>query len=285
EEIGGSQSEASVAGLNVIVQRRDLYSRIDPRGFELEREARELAQVPDAALTAMQIERRNRLLLEAAYPNYVRKLYGLGWRPAVLVEGAVGLLVALMFWLWYRDWPRDHPACNVAELAVIEGGRPPGITDPHGTVGGLPLYYLVRSRSLWCSSLSQFGTNFGWIFLLSWLPRYLRDVHHVPIVERGWMAFTPPIVGIAGMFCGGWLADRLVRAVGLRWGRRLPMALTRFTAMAAYLACLGLHSPWPIVLTLALVSLSVDMGTPSVWAFKQDVGGRHVGSVLGWGNM
>jgi nitrate/nitrite transporter NarK len=36
---------------------------------------------------------------------------------------------------------------------------------------------------------------------------------------------------------------------------------------------------------LAIVSLSVDMGTPSIWAFMQDVGGRNVGSVLGWGNM
>src|SRR5207249_7313347 len=78
---------------------------------------------------------------------------------------------------------------------------------------------------------------------------------------------------------------RLVRAVGLRWGRGLPMSLTRFMAMAAFLACLGLDSPWLIVAMLAIVSLSVDMGTPSIWAFMQDVGGRHVGSVLGWGNM
>jgi nitrate/nitrite transporter NarK len=34
-----------------------------------------------------------------------------------------------------------------------------------------------------------------------------------------------------------------------------------------------------------VVSFSVDFGNPANWAFKQDVGGRHVGSVLGWGNM
>jgi hypothetical protein len=28
-----------------------------------------------------------------------------------------------------------------------------------------------------------------------------------------------------------------------------------------------------------------DLGVPAVWAYGQDVGGRHVGSVLGWGNM
>jgi nitrate/nitrite transporter NarK len=273
------------AGLNEILQRRDLYGRIDPNEYELEREGRDLAKLAESALTPAQVERRNRLLLEAAFPDHIRKLYGLGWRPVMLVYGAFGVLLALAFWVWYRDRPRDHPACNQAEVAIIEGGRPAGLTAPHGKVSGLPLNYILRSRSLWCSSVSQFGTNCGWIFLLSWLPRYLSEVHRVPIVERGWMAFTPPIVGIFGMFCGGWLTDRLVRSIGLRWGRGLPMAMTRFTAMAAYLVCLGLHSPWPIVIVLSLVSLSVDMGTPALWAFTQDVGGRHVGSVLGWGNM
>jgi ACS family glucarate transporter-like MFS transporter len=207
------------------------------------------------------------------------------WRPAMLVYGAVGAVMAGVFWVFYRDRPRDHPGCNWSEIEIIESGRPPGITAPHGRVGSLPLKYLVRSRSLWFSSLSQFGTNFGWVFLLTWLPRYFVEVHDVPLVHRGWMTGIPTLVGIAGMFCGGWLTDRLVPAVGLRWGRRLPMALSRFSAMAAYGACLALHGPWPIVAALALVSFSVDLGTASVWAFKQDVGGRHVGSVLGWGNM
>src|SRR5262249_3105007 len=87
------------------------------------------------------------------------------------------------------------------------------------------------------------------------------------------------------MFCGGGLPDRLVRAIGLRWGRGLPMALTRFAAMIAYLVCLGMNAPWPVVIALSVVTLSVDMGTPALWAFMQDVGGQHVGSVLGWGNM
>jgi ACS family glucarate transporter-like MFS transporter len=207
------------------------------------------------------------------------------WRPVMYVYGVAGFVVAAAFWFFYRDRPRDHPGCNAAEIALIESGRPPGITVPHGKVGGMPLYYIMRSRSMWCTSLSQFGTNFGWVFLLTWLPRYLVEAHDVPLVNRSWMTALPTLVGIAGMFTGGWLTDRLVRSIGLRWGRGIPMSLTRFSAMAAYLACLALDSPWPIVAVLAVVSFSVDLGTPALWAFTQDVGGTHVGSVLGWGNM
>jgi MFS family permease len=105
------------------------------------------------------------------------------------------------------------------------------------------------------------------------------------VVQRGWMAGLPLLVGLIGMLYGGWLTDRLTRWLGQRWGRGLPMSLSRFVATAAFLACLGLRSPWLVTLALAVVALATDLGTPSVWAFVQDVGGRHVGSVLGWGNM
>jgi len=65
----------------------------------------------------------------------------------------------------------------------------------------------------------------------------------------------------------------------------LPMALTRFSAMGAYLACLFLDAPWAVTVAFCAVAVSTDLGTPSVWAFKQDIGGRYVGAVLGWGNM
>jgi nitrate/nitrite transporter NarK len=258
---------------------------VDLDAFALPAEARRLAEVPDDQLTEAQVERRNRLLLETAYPKQVRKLYGVGWRPVMLVFGAAGLVVAAAFWLGFRNRPGEHPGCNDQELALIEQGRPASATNPYGRVGGLPLGWLLRSRSLWLSSVSQFGTNFGWAFLGLTLPRYLADAHHVPDVPRGWMTGLPIFCGMFGMFAGGWVTDRLTRRIGLRWGRGLPMTLTRFVAMAAYLACLWLRSPWAVTAALALVAVATDFGTPAVWGFVQDAGGRHVGSVLGWGNM
>ena len=39
----------------------------------------------------------------------------------------------------------------------------------------------------------------GWVFLITWLPRYLKEVHQVPIYQRGWMTSVPVLVGMAGM--------------------------------------------------------------------------------------
>jgi nitrate/nitrite transporter NarK len=144
---------------------------------------------------------------------------------------------------------------------------------------------MMASATLWFSCFSQFMTNLAWVFLATWLPRYLDEVHNVDRTERGWMAGAPLFVGWFGMLLGGWLTDRLVPVVGLRWGRGLPMSVSRFVAMAAYLICLADPTPWVATAAFALVAFATDIGIGATWAFLQDVGGRNVGSILGWTNM
>lgn len=289
--------ENLVAALNVSLRRPDLYERADLNQFKLEDEAKKLAAVPGTELAQEQLERRNRLLLEAVFPDHIRRIYGAGWRPAMLVYGLAGIVVAVAFWIGFRNRPEEHPGCNPAEVALITGENEQRGLGPAGTspaarqapsqprIGGIPLGLLIRSVNQWSSSLAQFFTNFGWAFLVTLLPGYLQTVHKVSLVEVGFMSFLPIFVGMFGMFAGGWVTDGLTRLTGQRWGRRLPVVLTRFAAAAAFACCLVLHTPWSVTIALCVVAISTDLGTPSMWAFCQDTGGRHVGSVLGWGNM
>lgn len=238
-------------------------------------------------LSPLESERLNRLLLEAVFPESIRKLYVAGWRPVMFVYGGAGLLVALMYWWLVRDHPSAHPGCNAAERALIAHGRPASVPDSEGrSAGGVPLGPLLTDVSMWLMCLVQFTTNLGWAFLPLLLPTYLLEEHHVPIIERGWMASVPLALGMLGMLAGGRLTDWAARRMGIRWGRALPVALTRLLAAIAYLLVFLLPlGPWAATLVLALVAIGTDMGSPAVWAFMQDVGGRNVGSILGWGNM
>jgi sugar phosphate permease len=273
------------AGLNEILDQRDFVQPADLKELPLSAEARSLAERDRSTLSETQIVRLNRLVLEAAFPQNVKKLYALGWRPVMLVYGSAGVLMALLFWLCFRDRPDEHPLCNRAEQALIAAGPSSAAANTKAATGGLPVLAMLKNFSLWMSSLSQFGTNFGWVFLMSWLPRYLDEVHHVPIGERSWLSSAPLFVGIVGMLLGGWLTDRLTRRLGLRWGRCLPLSLSRFVAMAAFASCAVVGSAWGATLAFIVVALATDLGTPAIWAYNQDVGGRYVGSVLGWGNM
>lgn len=282
----GASPDVLREGLNTLLRRPDLYRDEDfGRLRNLERDAVDLlaARRAGTTLSEQQTERLNRLLLEATFPAEIGKLYVRGWRPVVISYGLAGIVVALFFGMVFRNSPSLHPRCNAAERALIDAGRDtaaaPVALEP------LPIAVILRSRSLWLSSISQLTTNLGWLFLVTFLARYLVEVHEVPILERSWMAAVPPLAGIAGMFLGGQFTDTLVRRIGLRWGRAIPMAATKFFAAGAYVACLWLDRPWAATIALAASFFFADLGVSAIWAFMQDVGGRHVGSMLGWGNM
>lgn len=284
--IGEVQVDRLAKGLSAAMTVADLCRSHDmARIATRERELVKLVERPRESLSAVEIERLNRLFLEAVFPDQIKKLYGRGWRPVFLLYGGIGLFVAALFWIVVRDRPGDHPRVNAAEMQLIAGPNASDAAAVQAMAGSLPVAALLSNFSLWMSCVSQFFTNLGWLFLVTWLPRYLLEQHHVPIIQRGLMSAAPIFVGWFGMLSGGWLTDRLVRGIGLRWGRGLQMCVSRFTAMAAYLVCLLHPSPWVATLAFAVVAFSTDIGTPAVWAFNQDVGGRYTGSVLGWGNM
>ena len=251
--------------------------------LSLEREASRL--LAKSELTDRQNGRLNRFVLESLHPDSLRKLYVAGWRRMMFIYGSLGLLVCGLIWWITRDRPAEHPRCNDAEVKLIEDDPRMMTTRGRGKVGRPPIKQLLCSRSIWLDCVAQWCTNVGWVFVMTWAPKYFEEVHQAPVETRAWMTSIPPLVGWAGMLLGGGLTDYLVKKVGLRWGRALPMSLSRFLAMGAYIVCLFQPSAWLAVAMLSIVTFATNLGTGAGWAFKQDVGGRHVGSVLGWGNM
>lgn len=294
-ELSMSPAEQSrlLQELNQLLERPDLYVPERLEDVKLENEAGRLIKKSESGLLNVgQRARLNRFALEAVLPEGVAKLYGRGWRPTMYVYGGIGLFVMAIFFLVVRNRPEEHPWCNREEVALIEAGR----ITPSGTAqtASFPLGLILRNASMWLNCFMQIGTNIGWLFVVVSFPRYLAQVHQVPLSRQGWLNAVILFVGGVGMLFGGWTTDSLTRRLGLRWGRGLPMVVTRFTAAAGFGACVLFGTVWAatplnsalaFTVALSLVTFSTDLGNPAVWAFCQDVGGRNVGSVLGWGNM
>lgn len=270
--------------LSQIIRQRTFFESSGLKGVSLEKEATRLLRMPATELTTQQSQRLNRLVLEGLHRKSIKKIYVAGWRPMMFAYGSLGLIVAGLVWFTSRNIPSQHPWCNKEEVALIRGERSSSNAESK-KLDGVPILPLLCSRSMWLCCASQWFTNIGWLFLMTWAPRYFLTVHKVSVEELALMVSIPPLVGWAGMLSGGGVTDWLVSRIGLRWGRGLPMSLSRFVAMAAYLACWASPSPWFAVAMFSVVAFSTDFGTPSVWAYMQDAGGRHVGSILGWGNM
>lgn len=276
------EAELLVAELNHLLGRGVPADAEQLALIKLESEANPLLERRDA-LTDAERHRLNRLILEAVFPESIRKLYVHGWRPVMLWYGLAGVFVAGWFFWQARDRAAQHPRVNAAELSLIHAGVPQD--DARATSAGVPFRAILANRTMWLLSISAVGTNLGWVFLVSLLDRFLYTVHQVPYVERGFMQSVPLFVGWAGMMLGGWWTDRLTRRRGVRIGRALPIAVSRFIAMIAFALMLLHPSPWVCIALLAIVAFGTDLGSPAIWSVCQDVGGRSTAAVLGWGNM
>lgn len=293
----GVETHDLVAMLNRMIQAEDVYNEQQMGTVKLPKEGLRMLALANRGieLSHDQRVRFHRFLLEGIFPRGIAKLYGKGWRPIMYIYGFAGIFVAAFFWFFFHNRPEVHRWSNKAEHALILQGREEVARHDGQKLEPAPVMALVKSFNMWCSCFSQWGTNIGWVFLVTWLSRYLLDVHNVPILERGTMAMTPVLVGMLGMMSGGKVTDMLAVRLGVKWGRRIPIAGSRVLALSAYLCCVGittwfpgtsaLNTPWVFVALFSVVAFSTDFGTPSVWAFTQDIGGRQVGSVLGWGNM
>ena len=275
-----------VSGLNTILEQPQLATTKAVLGLNLAQQVKTLMSQRDAgrSLTQPETERLNRLILEATFPKAIGKIYVKGWRHVFTVYGIIGLFVALLFGIVARNRPEEQPWCNAAEVALIQEGRIP-TTSASNAKTSVDWGKVLQSRSLWLSSLSQFTTNIGWLFVTAKLPDYLDQVHHVEIIQRGYLSSVPMGAGVVGMLLGGKLTDWLRIRLGLRWGRGLPMGLTRFGAAGAYIGLLFTTDPYVATALCATVAFFTDLGVAATWAFVQDAGGRYVGVVLGFGNM
>lgn len=201
-----------------------------------------------------------------------------GWRTTFVLFGAVGVAWAAWWWLWFRDEPHEKHGISTAERAEI------GAFAGHAH-HGLPWREVGRHANLWWLMLMYLLYNWNAFFYLSWLHTFLekgRGFDKADLVAWSWLPFV--FGGVANLL-GGVVSDRLVRRVGLKWGRR-AVGLSGLGCAAIFTgATLLTDDKFLTVLFLAIGFAGSDFMLPVAWAVCLDVGGRHAGAVSGAMNM
>ena len=125
---------------------------------------------------------------------------------------------------------------------------------------------LATSRSLWALTAYYVFASFGWSFFVSWMPRYLDDVHHMKfdVSESVWK--QPLLYGGLSCLAGGVLSDWLVRRSGRKWLGRALFPLTGMTTAAAAIYCVRfVDDPDYAVALMCLAGAAHDFGQGANW--------------------
>jgi MFS family permease len=206
------------------------------------------------------------------------------WRVGFWMSGMLGAVWVVSFYPWFRDDPADVPAVNRRELEFIHAGRGPDVGHRHAVAGVWGA--LFTSGSLWAIALMYFTGGFGWSFFMSWMPRFLKEVHHVKFENSELMNAMPLFFGGMSCLTGGWLSDKLVKRTGRkRLGRAVFPVSGYITAAVAMFCIRFVHSPGQAVVLMCVAAGAFDFGQGSNWATIVDIGGRFAGSAAGFINM
>ena len=193
-----------------------------------------------------------------------------GWRAVFIVFGAMSLL-----WLWpwsrMRIAPPPTPQLSAADFQ-------PSFSR------------ILRRRELWGASLGHFASNYGYYFIVSWLPFYLVKSRGFSMGSMVAIASWAYLLNALSALAMGWLADRWIRA-----GRsptivyKSIMAANHFAGIACMVAMVMLPAAGSIA-ALFVFEIVSGCSYPGLFAIPQILAGpqasaRWVGVQNAAGNV
>ncbi|WP_438483314.1 MFS transporter [Oleiharenicola lentus] len=186
------------------------------------------------------------------------------WHAAFFVPGVLGLVIAVLWWIFYRDPPSAAFSGEKAAAPAFRWGQ------------------LWRTRSLWGILISRFVSDPVWYFCLFWLPGYLQERSGLTLAQIGMVGWIPFLAADIGGVGSSLFSDRLVkRGVEPLRARKLTLL---GAALLAPVCVLTPHFPSAVA---TLIIFSIVGAVCLTWLFNLGVvvaeafPSANVGSVWG----
>ncbi|MDB6048711.1 MAG: transporter [Pseudomonas sp.] len=153
-----------------------------------------------------------------AAPLLTFLMLSFGWRWMFLVMGVFGLIVAVVWKVFYRE-PSQIALTHAENVYRLDGN----LTPVSNKVTFAQWRSLFRSATVWGLVTGYFGVIYvNWLFN-TWLPGYLQMERHMTLEHVGWAVAVPYAFAVCGALFAGRLTDWLARrGVSLINSRRIP---------------------------------------------------------------
>jgi ACS family glucarate transporter-like MFS transporter len=215
-----------------------------------------------------------------------------GWRGTFGLLSIAGLVLAFVWFTWFRNTPAENARVSAEEIAHIADRADRGAAAGGGTGASAGVSNALNAApdapaaSLWTSdagllALQYFASNFTFFIAFSWLLPYLHTHYGLSAAAAGAYASLPLYFGAFGNWLSGALVDRIYRQGHWTRSRRLPAIIGFVLGAAGLLAAPSMPTVLGAVICFSIATLGVDMTLSPSWTACQDLAGARTGLLSG----
>ncbi|KAI1693876.1 major facilitator superfamily domain-containing protein [Ditylenchus destructor] len=175
-----------------------------------------------------------------------------GWPMVYYLQGSLTLILLVIFFLFFRDSPREHPLVNEKELAKIEKGKDAifkGITKEKENV---PYRSIFTDPVVWIVWLAFFSDELGYQIFQQYGPIFLNKALGMNVRETGYAAALPFVVAIVTKLICGPINDRMTFI-----SDRTRINIFTTISQAGMITCYGFLALIPMI-----------MNDPPIWLMQ-----------------
>ena len=201
-------------------------------------------------------------------------IYQFGWRLGFVILGVASFAWVVVWYLYFRDDPKDHPAITPEELAVLP---PPSKVGAKQNVpwGRLTRRMLPVTLTYFC-----YGWTL-WLFL-GWLPSFFKLNYGLDLKNSALFASGVFFAGVVGDTLGGVFSDRILKRTGDLKLARLSVIVVGFLGAAASLT--GVFFTRDLTLVALLLSSGfffAELVIGPIWSVPMDIAPKYSGTAAG----
>ena len=221
----------------------------------------------------------SRLGAAFALPAVAWLIHVTGWENSFVILGGIGIVWAVLWYMWFTDNPADHKQISYREKAFILKNRQQQTIEE--AAAKISFKALKRSRNMWLLIFQYFASNFTFFFCLTWLYPHLLTTYSLGAIEAGIYSSTPLLAGALGNWFSGWWVDRIYKKGQWTLSRKLPPMVGFMLAASGLIGSIYMQEILPAVIFLSIAIFGADMTVSPSWTVCIDIGKKNSGVVSG----
>src|SRR5215469_6138408 len=202
------------------------------------------------------------------------------WRGSFIALGCGSLIWAVVWFLYFRDDPAQHPGIAAQELQK----RPNYAARIARRKEPVPWSALSKRISPVTAVYFCYGWTL-WLYL-TWLPQFFQKTYHLELKKSALFSAGVFLAGVLGDTLGGIVSDYVLHRTGNRNRARRDLIIIGFLASFAFMLPVMLtHNQNLVAICLSAAFFFAECTIGPFWAIPMDIAPRYSGAASGLMNV